>query len=293
MYETELKCAAQHFGVWAVQPRWLQAAHAAYQAGSLPKVAVDAQTGEDLMTVTSDGVAIIPINGQITKGVSSFGGASSVLVRRAIRVAGADPDVKAIMLHIDSPGGTVDGTDEMGQDIFNARSSGKPVAAHADGLMASAALWAGVQAQFVTASRMTEVGSIGTFMVVQDLSERAEREGIKVNLITTGPMKGVGAPGVPVTDEQLDWLQDRVNQMNDFFLQAVKRGRGMSIDAVRALATGEDWLAADAKERGLIDEVMRFEDAVRRLSREARRIENEKRRASDSRRRRMRRLAMD
>lgn len=293
MHDTELKCAAQHFGLWAVQPRWMMSAYAAYQAGELPKVVVDESSGMDVMAVTSDGIGIIPIQGQITKGVSSYGGASSTLVRRAARRAVSDPDVRAVMLQVDSPGGTVDGTDEMAQDLFAIRASGKPIAAHVDGLMDSAALWAGVQAEFVSASRMSEVGSIGTLAVVQDLSGMAEAEGIKVHVISTGERKGDFVPGTEVTDEQLAKLQERVDAINAFFIDAVKRGRGMSASEVRKLATGEDWLAADAQERGLIDKVMRFDDAMTRLAKEAKAAERERARASNDRRRRMRRIAMN
>lgn len=292
MLDSELKCAAQHFGPWLIESEWLYSAVAAYNAGELPKVVEDGETGRDLMAVTKDGIAIIPIVGPITKGVSSFGGASSILLRRSIRAAVSDPDVKGIMLKIDSPGGAVSGTDELGQDIFRARASGKPIAAHAEDAMASGALWLGTQAGFVSASRMTWIGSIGVVMRVEDTSKQAEMEGRKVHVIATGPMKGAFTEGVEITDDQLEYAQGKAEQINSVFMSAIAKGRGLSTSDVKELATGETWLAADAKKFGLIDDVMQFDQAMTRLVKEVRQMETQRRQASRARELRARRLAM-
>lgn len=263
----EEACAAQHFGLWMVQAKWLMAMSSAYNAGTLPKVATD-EYDNRLYTVGSDGIATVAISGQLTKGRSSFGGTSNIQTRKALRVAENDSDVRGIMLLIDSPGGTVAGQQPMADEIARiARSGRKPLWAHADDGMHSAALWAGTQAARVTASPMTEIGSIGTVATVADTSGMAEQQGVKVHVVSTGPMKGAFTPGTEITDEHLDKLQKRVDELNGFFLKAVAKGRGMPIDAVRELATGDDWLAADAKGNGLIDEVMSRDDAYRSMQR--------------------------
>ena len=280
-------CAAQHFGFWMVQPRWMSAAAAAYNAGTLPKVTVDAETGDSLYEVTPNGIAVVDIDGQITKGRSSFGGTSSVIARRALREAHSDGDVRGIMLRIDSPGGTVAGLMPFADEVFRIRKSGnKPIVAHGDDLVASSAYWVGSQAETMTASPMTEVGSIGTVAQVVDTSERDKSRGVTVHTVSTGPMKGAFFQGTEITDEQLEWLQGRVNELNGFFLNGVKRGRAMPIDKVRESATGEDWLAADAEVRGLIDGVMSFEEAMISLARTIETRERERARESASRRRR-------
>lgn len=263
----EEACAAQHFGLWMVQARWLMAMSSAYNAGTLPKVETD-EYDNRLYTVGSDGIATVAITGQLTKGRSSFGGTSNIQTRKAVRVAENDSDVRGIMLLIDSPGGTVAGQQPMADEIARiARSGRKPLWAHADDGMHSAALWAGTQAARLTASPMTEIGSIGTVATVADTSEMASKAGVKVHVVSTGPMKGAFAPGTEITDEQLDKLQQRVDELNGFFLKAVSKGRGMPIDAVRELATGDDWLAADAKANSLIDDVMSRDDAYRSMRR--------------------------
>lgn len=281
---TEQECAAQHFGLWMVQGRWLTAAAQAYNAGTLPKVKVDADA--PLYSVDETGVAYVGIYGQLTKGQSSFGGTSNVRTRRALRTAEADRDVKGIFMDIDSPGGTVAGQQAFADEIRAIGKRGiKPIVAHAEDGMHSAALWAGVQAQRVTASAMTEIGSIGTVASVTDYSGAAEQEGIKVHVVSTGPLKGAFTPGTEVTDEQLEFLQKRVDEMNQFFLNAVKDGRGMSIAKVREIATGEDWMAAEAKTIGLIDDVMSRDDAIASFRRDIKRRDAESQARSDSRRR--------
>ena len=280
---THETCAAQHYGFWAAQSKWLSSTISAYNAGALPKV-MTTPDDEPLYAVDSRGIGLVSIDGQITKGESSFGGTSSTRTRHALRSAAADHDVKAIMLHIDSPGGTVAGLQPLADEVYAIAQSGKLIHTHADDMMASAALWVGIQANHVTASAMTEVGSIGVVAMVQDTSGAAEQAGVKVHVISTGEHKGAFAPGAEVTDDHLAELQSRVDEINTFFAAAVKRGAGLSIEAVRSLADGRDWLAAEAKDKGLIDGVATFDDAMMALHRQVRNQEREVESASRSRR---------
>ncbi len=283
MNDKQPACAAQHFGLWAVKPAWLNMMATAYNAGALPKVAVRAD-GEPLFGVDQSGIAFVQITDQITKGESSHGGTSSIRTRQALRAAEQDKDVRGIMLLIDSPGGTVAGTKALSDEVARINREGrKLIVTHAEDAMHSAALWVGVQAGRVTASAMTEVGSIGVLAVVEDSSKMAEDMGVKVHVISTGEMKGAGVPGTEITDEMLTEIQGRVDEINGFFLNAVKAGRGMGIDAVRALADGRDWLAAAAKEKGLIDEVMSQDDAVRTFRVMIRDRDRDRQRAADNR----------
>ena len=110
------------------------------------------------------------------------------------------------------------------------------------------------------------IGSIGTVAVVQDMSGMAEAAGIKVHVISTGPYKGVGVPGAPVTDEQLAYLQDTVDSLNEHFLMGIRDGRNMPLGQVRKLADGRMHLAAEAKKLGLIDAVQTLDEMVAGLT---------------------------
>jgi protease-4 len=128
-------------------------------------------------------VAVISLTGKLMKQQASMGGGTStVQARRDIRAAASDPDIGAILLRIDSPGGTAAGTKELADEITAAKTK-KPVWAYVEDMAASAAYWAASQASRIIANETALVGSIGTYGVVQDTSGMAAMEGVKVHVI--------------------------------------------------------------------------------------------------------------
>ncbi len=229
--------------------------------------------GDAGFQVVSGGVAILSLNGPLTKYRSSlaqyFGGTSMLDMRRALRAAAADDGVKAILLHVDSPGGTVAGTHDLADDVA-AAAERKPLFAYIEDLGASAALCVAAQAAKVYANRNALVGSIGTVMVVHDLSKQADEIGVKVHVVSTGFMKGAGTPGAEVTDEQLADLQRMVDEMFQQFRDDLVRGRGLSKKQVDQLATGQLWVGQGAAELGLIDGVESLDETIEQLRQAAR-----------------------
>ena len=215
--------------------------------------------------MVADGIAVISITGALMKQRASFSRATSTaLLRRSIRSAAADRDIRGIMMVIDSPGGTVAGTGDLADDIAAAAGQ-KPVHAFFEDLAASAAYWVGSQANHVSANPTALVGSIGTFAVVHDLSKAADDAGIKVHVIKAGEFKGAGAPGSVVTDDQLAQMQIMVDGLNEHFLDGVASGRGMNRAQVNQLNDGRVHIAATAQELNLIDAVESFAAAFDRL----------------------------
>ena len=216
--------------------------------------------------VTRSGVAIIELTGPLMKFGSSFSdGGSTVRARREIRSAVNDEDVAAIVLKIDSPGGTVSGTFDLVDDVREAASR-KPVHAFIEDLGASAAYAIASAATKVYANRTALVGSIGTFAVILDASTRAEQLGVKVHVVRAGEFKGAGTLGTEVTEEQLANFQRTVNDLNAEFLAAVQTGRNMAIDKVRELADGRVHIATEAMRLGLIDGIQTFDETLRQLA---------------------------
>lgn len=168
----------------------------------------------------------------------------------AIDAANADPSVKSILLAIDSPGGQVSGVHDAADKIA---SSAKPVRAHVQTLGASAAYWLASQADRVTASRGAQVGSIGAYMAVVDLSGAAEKEGVKVHVISSGPFKGAGVPGAPINADQLAEMQGRINAIRDEFVADIAKGRGESPTRINESADGRVYSSVESVSRGLID----------------------------------------
>ncbi len=214
-----------------------------------------------------NGVAVIPISGPMTKQPTSFsGGCSTVMTRRAIRQAVSDEDVKAIVLAIDSPGGSVAGTGDLAADVLAATKS-KPCYAFVEDSCCSAAYWVASQCTKIFANATAIVGSIGTYMVLDDQSRRYENAGINVHVISTGKYKGAGVEGAKITDEQLAEYQRTVNDLNSHFLAAVASGRRMKRSAVEAVADGRVHVGQEAMNLGLIDGLSSFDDLIISLAR--------------------------
>lgn len=254
--------AAIRAELWAMEPAALErfaaviasATPDSYRAAMEMEQEADAGPGYSV----SGGVATIGVHGPLMKSVPmimKFFGmeATGYLdVQRALAAADADPAVEQVLMSIDSPGGTVAGIHAMTDAIA---AVGKPVTAHITDLGASAAYWMASQADRVTASRGAGVGSIGVYRVAVDSSQAAAAEGVKVKVISSGPYKGAGVPGAPITAEQEADMQADVMKMADEFISEVAAGRGKSPEDIRASADGRVFSASEASARGLIDEV--------------------------------------
>lgn len=211
-------------------------------------------------------VAIVPILGTMMKQRSSMGGASTIQARRDIRSAASNPDVSAILLAIESPGGTVAGTDDLAAEVKTARTK-KPVWAHVDDLAASAAYWVASQAGQIFANSPTAlVGSIGTFVAVYDSSAAATQAGVKVRLFATGPLKAAGFPGTELTSEQADYFQAIVDNSQSSFDRAVQAGRGLTARELAAVRTGGVFSARQAQELKLIDGIRSLDRTIEALA---------------------------
>ena len=257
---TDPRCTERHTGLMLIEPEWARRAIALYAVGQLP--VVEARADDERLAYTIQGrVAVIPMFGYMQKGESKFGGVSTVFTRRALRAATADEEVDTIVLHIDSPGGSVAGVSELAGEMVKAKKS-KPLLAQIEDLGASAAYWVASQADRIYANETAEVGSIGTMAVIVDSSGMAARDGVKVHVIATGDKKGIGVPGREVTEDDLAYLRGRVEAINGFFQRAVQTGRGLSDKRMEEVSDGRVVIAAEAKRLGLIDGVQSMETTL-------------------------------
>jgi signal peptide peptidase SppA len=210
-----------------------------------------------------DGIARIPIYGIIEKRsgpirflmpVSSSVQEITAVFRSALN----DTSVKKIILDIDSPGGQVDAIAELSDFIFSSRKK-KPIVAYSDGQMLSAAYWIGTAASKVYATKGAEIGSIGVYSIIRDLSVREHNEGVRSNLIKAGEYKATGHPSVPLTDDGRSEIQRLVDTFYSLFVDAVARNRGFKMDRAVKLADGRAHIAGKALALGLIDGVQALE----------------------------------
>ena len=176
--------------------------------------------------VRDDGVAVVPLRGVCGRHLSEFamecGGCDVDRVREAVAAADDDPLVRAIVLDVDSPGGSVRGVVECADVV---RGTRKPVVACAADQCASAAYWIASQADFLVVGPTADVGSVGVYCAVLDESRAYDARGLRVDMIASGANKGAGYPGTALTDEQRAVLQSQVDYVATLFKAAVMRGR--------------------------------------------------------------------
>lgn len=267
-----------YVGPWAIEPQAGAALLAAAQTMDLRRhmQEEDAPRPAAQVEIVSAGlnqkVAVIHLTGTLMKASSSLDASTStVMARREIRKAANDADVSAILLAIDSPGGSVAGTADLAAEVASANKR-KPTWAFAADLCASAAYWVGSQAERLYANDRTAlIGSIGTLLVVYDQSNAAEKLGIKTLVFGTGPIKGAGIPGSVVTDEQRDYYRGIVEETQKSFDAGVRRGRGLTDAKLEKAKTGGVFNAEEALSMGLIDGVKSFDAVLSELAAEARR----------------------
>jgi len=213
-------------------------------------------------------IAILPLYGVLQQRPSLlaalFGATSlevwSTLFKRLV----ADDSIKAIILDIDSPGGSVSGVQELADEIYQARER-KPIIAVANTLAASAAYWLASSASEIVASPSAEVGSIGVFALHVELSKALEIMGIKPTLISAGKYKTEGNPYEPLTAVAEGAIQERVDDYYNTFVASVARGREVSISEVRGgFGEGRVLGVKEAKKLGMIDRVATLAQTVQR-----------------------------
>ena len=266
--EDQPECFASHMGVYAIEPNVMQQLASLilsgqYKAAANPVSGRNDASIDELLRV-ENGVAMISLNGPMMKGSSKFGGASTQFARRQLAAAMDREDVRGIFFNIDSPGGSVKGTQQLADDI-RAAGKVKPVHAHFQDVGASAALWVGAQANTVSVNRSGSVGSIGVYAVVEDTSKKAQREGVKVHVISSGNNKGRGAPGTEITKADLSDMQKTIDSMNVQFVEAIVEGRGMKLGDVLRIADGRMFEAKAALANGLVDFVMSDTEAFAKM----------------------------
>ncbi len=176
-----------------------------------------------------------------------------------------DPDVGAVVLDVDSPGGMVSGVEELSKRIYEARGK-KPIVAVANHLMASAAYWIGTAADEIVVTPSGEVGSVGVFAVHEDISGALEQDGIKISLISEGKYKTEGNPYQALTEEARTAIQVRVSEAYDAFIKAVARNRDVKPASVRnGFGEGRVVGSRQAIELGMADRMGTLEETIDRL----------------------------
>lgn len=209
---------------------------------------------------SSDSVGIITISGTIEYDGTS---ASPEGLKAQLDRAAENDHIKAVVLRVNSGGGTATAGEEMAAYVKQFREeTGKPVVVSSAATNASAAYEVSSQADFIFTAKTTAIGAIGTAMQITDMSELLDKLGIDVENVTSSSSKDSTYGTRALTDDERAYYQDMVDKINATFIENVASGRNMDVEAVRALATGLTFTGTDAVENGLADEIGTKEDAV-------------------------------
>ena len=218
-------------------------------------------------------VAVIEIYGPLVKrpmpAPQGCRVASYEAVRATVEEVLADDSMDALVLDIDSPGGTVDGCRELAEFIHSVRGS-KPIIALANGQMTSAAQYVGAAAdRSVASSSMTVVGSIGVIQLHVDWSKLNEEWGINPTWLHAGKFKAVGNPDSPLSTDDQAYLQERLDQAYEIFTSDVARYLGLDLGNASAWAEGQFFRATVGLELGLVHGIMTRQELIASLKEDA------------------------
>ena len=257
--------------LWAMQPEALTALADTLNQGPDARGPGRSEEQQAPLYTVEDGLAVIPVQGAMSKhGLQFFGWRLLFSMREiaaALKEVAADTSVRAILLDVDSPGGTVDGIEELALAVRTAAAA-KPLYAWADGLMASAAYWMASGARRIAAPATAQVGSIGVISMHREFSKALEGAGVRYTILAAGHYKAAGNTVEPLSDEMRAYLQEGIDAVYELFLSAVEQGRGVSREKTLAMADGKIFIAGEALKAGLIDRICSREEFIKQIKQE-------------------------
>ncbi len=215
-------------------------------------------------------LALVRLSGPISESLDGGGlfGASSGItpaqVERWLQRAERDPSVKAIVLRVDSPGGTVAASQAIAHSIkkFKAKT-GKPIVISMGDVAASGGYYISVYADKIIAQPGTLTGSIGVILTLFAIDQLLQNLGIKPEVFKSGRYKDIGYGLRPLSDEERALLQKHLDELHEQFINTVAEGRKLELAKVRELATGQPYSGAQAIQLGLVDQLGGLEEAVK------------------------------
>ena len=219
--------------------------------------------GETPSLATGDAVAVIYAEGVISSGsasaATSTGGVTPARIRADLRRADRDASVKAVVLRINSPGGSVVASNEIYRLL---KDSGKPVVVSMGETAASGGYYIACASKWIVANPDTLTGSIGVISELPNAEELLKKIGVQIVVIKSGANKDIGSFSRPMTDDEKKLWQAVIDQAYDGFVKIVAEGRNLPEDKVRPIADGRVYTGRQAQELGLVDQLGYLDDAV-------------------------------
>ncbi|HCN6793110.1 TPA: signal peptide peptidase SppA, partial [Escherichia coli] len=210
---------------------------------------------------TGDSIGVVFANGAIMDGEETQGNVGGDTTAAQIRDARLDPKVKAIVLRVNSPGGSVTASEVIRAELAAARSAGKPVVVSMGGMAASGGYWISTPANYIVANPSTLTGSIGIFGVITTVENSLDSIGVHTDGVSTSPLADVSiTKALPPEAQQM--MQLSIENGYKRFITLVADARHSTPEQIDKIAQGHVWTGQDAKANGLVDSLGDFDDAV-------------------------------
>lgn len=210
---------------------------------------------------TGASIAVIFANGAIMDGEETPGNVGGDTTASQIRDARLDPKVKAIVLRVNSPGGSVSASEVIRAELAAAKAAGKPVVVSMGGMAASGGYWISTPANYIVASPTTLTGSIGIFGVINTVENTLDSIGVHTDGVATSPLADMAVTkALPPEVQQM--MQLSIESGYKRFITLVAQARNNTPEAIDKIAQGHVWTGEDAKANGLVDSLGDFDDAV-------------------------------
>ncbi len=214
-------------------------------------------------------VAVIIASGEILDGDQPPGTIGGHSTAQLIREARQDDDVKAVVLRVDSPGGSALASEQIYREVVALKQTGKPVVVSMGDYAASGGYYIAAPADEIFASGNTITGSIGIFSTVPTIDRGLARLGVTVDGVGTTALSGTMRIDRPMSPQLRDYLQSSVEHGYETFLTHVADGRKRTRDEIHSIAQGRVWAGNDALRIGLVDTLGSFDDAVKSAAKRA------------------------
>ncbi|EMB0836353.1 signal peptide peptidase SppA [Escherichia coli] len=210
---------------------------------------------------TGDSIGVVFANGAIMDGEETQGNVGGDTTAAQIRDARLDPKVKAIVLRVNSPGGSVTASEVIRAELAAARAAGKPVVVSMGGMAASGGYWISTPANYIVANPSTLTGSIGIFGVITTVENSLDSIGVHTDGVSTSPLADVSITRALPPEAQL-MMQLSIENGYKRFITLVADARHSTPEQIDKIAQGHVWTGQDAKANGLVDSLGDFDDAV-------------------------------
>lgn len=210
---------------------------------------------------SGDGIGVVFANGAIMDDEETQGNVGGDTTAAQIRDARLDPKVKAIVLRVNSPGGSVTASEVIRSELAAARAAGKPVVVSMGGMAASGGYWISTPANYIVANPSTLTGSIGIFGVITTVENSLDSIGVHTDGVSTSPLADVSiTKALPPEAQQM--MQLSIENGYKRFITLVADARKSTPEQIDKIAQGHVWTGQDAKANGLVDSLGDFDDAV-------------------------------